>query len=614
MAPRRNPVAAFLALAALLVVGLAGCIQVGPGADAGPDTGADAGEAATAPAPRIEVDFAWSPHFPAPGEEVTFEPRIRVVAGDSLDILRWDFGDGRQTNDNLPAHTFEQEGPATVRLDVQTTSGARGHVEHVLDVVDHLAVQKPGPASAEGGDGGQGGSDAAVPAPPPSVEILFEQEDNVVHLAARWSAAPDQVFWAFGDGTTSTEARPSHEYLSKGTFNVTVRGDVGGFIVEAAAAILVDRLPMQPHVVVGVPDSGINPYHEVYRRPELTEHPCTYIEDYPCNIPALELTLGTSNWHAAFEADRAKWEAIRPGDRYWIPGTNIIGAVCDQPYEGSTAGSTNPAGGVDHCILDDTSMHGTGTTSSVLSENPDALLVFVEGNSGGVEYLLDGTFPIDIVSYSWGAAVPLFVPLLLTESYAPFFVAASGNEGAFPVILDSGKQHPSVINVGGGDGATRTEPGYSSWKTADFVSQYCRPTAQTESIREQRDRYCGTSFSAPTFAGALSKVILELRRASGYTGSVENGMVDPILGISKADVRHAFNLSARYDPVSPFPAAPGSVPLAQSAPYYQWGWGYVSRNEVPAVLACLLEATCRSKDDATVAYMEALWTYRETMP
>ncbi len=359
-----------------------------------------------------------------------------------------------------------------------------------------------------------------------------------------------------------------------------------------------------PHVIVGIPDSGINPYHEVYYRPNATAHPCTYIQDFPCDVEELPLSIGVhDSYEAAYEADKALFEGMKLGKWYWIPQTVFVGVMCE--------GSTNAFSALDSanvCLIDDTSMHGTGTTSSVLSENPDALLVFKEGNSA-TEVLTDGYLPIDIISYSWGAAVPLILPGF-SQKYDPFFVAASGNEGAFPVALDATKADVSVINIGAADGASRTEPGYSGWKTMDFVSEYCRPTAQTQSLDETRESYCGTSFSAPTFAGALSRVIWELRQQSGYLGSVINGSVDPILGISKWDVRNAINATASFTPDSPFEADPHTVPLAEQAPFYQWGWGYYARNEVPATMACLLEGECPTRDAATVQYMDSLWQWR----
>jgi hypothetical protein len=578
-------------LAVALVAALSGCLQIQVGQQ--PAAAADAEPA------KAGASIAFAPAAPKAGQVVTFQGAVRSPAdGDSLQSVTWAFGDGVTAKGLQAKHAYAAAGSYKVRMVAETALSGRLGASRDLNV-------SAAPA------GGAGGGTPLLPPPRLDPAIEAAVEGNVVSFSFSLAQAPERVVWEFGDGAASNETTPVHAYLSRGNFTATLRVMAGSAIGQNSTVVAIADVPFQPHVVVGVPDSGVNPYHRIYRRPELTMHPCTYIEGYPCGIPALNLTLDAADYQSAVAADREAWESVRPGDRYWIPGTNIIGAVCMQPYQGSNAASTAEgalASGPDRCILGDSEGHGTGTSSSVLSENPDALLVVVEGNSGGVGYLTDGTFPIDVISYSWGAAVPLLLPTA-QEAYGPFFVAASGNEGAFPVVLDSQKAHPSVITVGGADGASRTEPGYSSFKTMDFVSQYCRPAARHDAL-DGDDEYCGTSFAAPTLAGALSRVVLEARRLSGYTGSVRDGVVDPVLGLTKWDVRSALNHTATYWPDSPFPESPEVAPLLEDAPFYQWGWGYVSRNEVPAALACLLDGDCPERDAATTAYMGALWAYR----
>lgn len=586
----------FLAVALVLP----GCIQVDVGTTAAEDRTTTGPGSATVPVPR--VTFTLDPASPRVDQAVLIDLRVTGLGrGDSVTGSAWRFGDGTTSSQREPIHVFKSAGPHAVEVTITTALGATARAEQLVEVRPRAAASAP--------PTGTGTPMAPAPALA-SPAVVAHVERNLARFAFEAPYVPDTVLWSFGDGATSTQATPEHMYLSKGRFEVEVRLTVAGAVGVNATTVTIAEVPFFPRVVVGVPDSGFNVYHEIYRRPEATEHPCTYVRGYPCDVPALRLTLDAKSWEEAYQADLALWQSIRPGDRYWIPGTNIIGAVCDTPYVGSNAGSTDPLAPPDYCILGDSSSHGTGTSSSVLSENPDALLVVVEGNSGGADYLTDGSFPIDVVSYSWGAAVPIPILPFLETGYAPLFVAASGNEGAFPVVLDGDKSHPSVFTVGGADGATRTEPGYSSFKTMDFVSEYCRPAAHSRQLSGEDD-YCGTSFAAPTFAGALSRVVLELRRVSGYDGGITDGVVDPRLGVTKTQVREALNRTASYSPESPFPAESDGVPLAAAAPFYQWGWGYVARNEVPEVLACLLDGSCPQKDAATVAYMEALWEFRQ---
>lgn len=586
-----------LAVVLAVLLATSGCIQIE--LDQTPDASESRPSSASAAAPKVpKLSLALDPSTPRVGQAISFELQVSGFGqGDSFAGASWRFGDGGTSNQKQPIHVFRATGSYLVDVVVTTAKGARATLERSVVVLSPSAAPT--------------GSSVALPAVLlDSPSIVVQVEANRARFAFEAPYEVDQVHWSFGDGANSTAPTPEHEYLSVGDFVVELRvGGKAGVGVNSTLVTILE-VPFSPHVVVGVPDSGFNVYHDVYSRPEATVHPCKYVRGYPCDIPALHLSLDADSWEEAFAADKAIWQSVRPGDRYWIPGTNIIGAVCDTPYVGSTAGSTDPLADPDLCIIGDTSSHGTGTSSSVLSENPDALLIVVEGNSGGADYLTDGFYPVDVVNYSWGAAVPLFAPVLLAQDFQPMFVAASGNEGAFPVVLDTQKAHTSVITVGAADGATRTEPGYSGFKTMDFVSEYCRPAAHSEELHGE-DEYCGTSFASPTFAGALSRLVLEVRRASGYDGTVRNGMIDPVLGISKSAVREALNHTASYDPQSPFPAGSEGVPLLAAAPFYQWGWGYVARNEVPAALACLLQGDCPTKDAATVAYMEALWELRK---
>lgn len=437
---------------------------------------------------------------------------------------------------------------------------------------------------------------------PPSIQVSLDK--NVASFSYTWSRDAFSVQWDFGDGTTSSKEAPTHRYSEVGSYTVRLTVGAGNLEESAQKPVAVREVQQEPHVIVGVPDSGVNPYHEIYYRPDRTEHPCTYIEDFPCGLPALDLSIGEhSSWQAAFEADKPIWQSIRPGDAFWIPKTVFVAVICEEPYEDPVNGAVG-----DLCIIDDSDMHGTGTTSSVLSENPDALIAFKEGRSS-IEPFRTHNIPVDIYSVSWGNIVP--IPTFLAgHDTAPIYVVAAGNDPR-STLIDGWAGDPRVISVGGAYAQSNSEEGMAA-KQPDVVSYYCRPTAQTESISGTRDRYCGTSFAAPTVAGGLSKVVLELRRESGYTGSVSNGMVDPILGVSVGDVRDALNRTASYDPSSKYSGGSIPVPLNPAAPYLQWGWGFYDGNVADATIKHMLgieEAPEKSAD--AVLYMETMHAAKE---
>ena len=355
---------------------------------------------------------------------------------------------------------------------------------------------------------------------------------------------------------------------------------------------------IRPQVVVAVADTGVNPYHEVYYRPQNTDHPCTWVTGFDdCNIPALNLSIGTyASYEEAVAADAEVWAAIEPHEWYWIPKTNIIGAVCD---------GTAPALAVTGlCILDEDG-HGTGTTSSVLSEAPDALLLVHEGN-GGASDLETAPVAPDIQSHSWATSVP--VPLHAAEPVIPgesaicddgafsdetiFFIAA-GNEAPMPAIADCYRVNNRVQIVGG------AYPGYvdgSSYSTYDFASWYCRPAASSDSVTGTDPAHCGTSFAAPTVAGTAAAALLEIRRHENYTERSTATMVSTT--VSRDAFIGALRNGASYTPEAKFPNRPTGVralraaPLPAAAPYLFWGYGWLDSTVTDRVVACALGGTC----------------------
>ncbi len=318
-----------------------------------------------------------------------------------------------------------------------------------------------------------------------------------------------------------------------------------------------------PHVIIGIPDTGINPYHEIYHRPNLTEHPSTYIEDFPEDTPALNLSVGGDDFDALFEADKEIWENIEEDTWYWIPQTVFVAVYCESGQSADHRG--------DYCILDDGHMHGTGTTSSALMENEDALFAFKAGGPG-IGPFRDGGIPVDIFSVSWGSIVP--IPVDLGNDNAPIYVLSAGNDPR-PTAADAWAGDPRNIVVGGAYAEDNTQEALAG-NQPDVVSYFCRPTADTQTATGMRDSYCGTSFSGPTVAGALSKVVYAVRESTGYTGSgIQDGYVDPLANFTVEDLREALERTASYDPEPKYPnTSDRGLPLNPAAPWMQWSWGF----------------------------------------
>lgn len=360
----------------------------------------------------------------------------------------------------------------------------------------------------------------------------------------------------------------------------------------------------EPHVIVGIPDTGLNPYHDVFSRPNRTDHPCTYIDHFPCDIPALNLSLDIDDYDAAVKADRAVWENVEPGRWYWIPGTVFVAVSCFDPG--------------DQCILG-SGHHGTGGASSIITEAPDALIAYKHGGPSNRPFH-DRGIPVDVFSSAWSNFVDTPAPAGTCEDVydwtrnEPILVRSAGNEKG-TTLDECEKADPGVISVGGAYAEDRTHETDSS-KQPEVVSYYCRPLALGNSTSAMGTPLCGTSFSAPTVAGSLAKVILGIRRHTGYTGSLQDNAVDPVANVTIGDLRDALNRTASYDPTPRYNTTgdPTDLPLNPVAPWLQWGWGFYDGWVANATLDHLLGTEeAPPKSDAARRYMEAQFLVKETV-
>lgn len=158
---------AILALVALL----AGCTD-----DSGPES-----------APEVTVE-ATPREGPAP---LTVEFGTSVVFGDVEDFsYRWDFGDGEQSTEAAPSHTYAEEGIYHVTAEVtDNEGGATGTDQTVVDV----GPRDPSVQTTE-----PGGGEAET--------VAFEAwVDDVNAACAATVEAADQVQPTGGDGSTLTD-------------------------------------------------------------------------------------------------------------------------------------------------------------------------------------------------------------------------------------------------------------------------------------------------------------------------------------------------------------------------------------------------------------------------
>jgi len=113
-----------------------------------------------------------------------------------LDSVYWDFGDGSFSRDTNPTHHYETEGQYMVCLSILTPNCS----DTFCQELDAYLSDCSATFSYE------------VGASPDSYQFFNESIGNV-----------DFLFWDFGDGESSTEENPIHQFASSGDYDVQLR-------------------------------------------------------------------------------------------------------------------------------------------------------------------------------------------------------------------------------------------------------------------------------------------------------------------------------------------------------------------------------------------------------
>lgn len=366
--------------------------------------------------------------------------------------------------------------------------------------------------------------------------------------------------------------------------------------------------PARPRVVVAVLDSGINPYHDFYYAggPAYPDgHPSAVTQEVldalgvkPENVVTL---TRTGNLASDLAADAAFWSRVVRGETYHFRGTHII--------------ATSFAGGSDVVLRPDVSKsaHGVGTSSTVLTANPDAILLFVEQASElGSETSHRYAFlhpAVDVLTTSYGVSIPnTGFPL---PEYRAFEHTYESTVGMGKLHFSSGGNGPGLtpLRAGAGPwwsiGVSGIEEHSSEGDTLlsgnfpDFVSDFTQTLAYCMDCEAGMTEVAGTSFSTPRAAGVASRVILEARAARGHAGGIVDAGGQPVMitgagdAISNWEVRRALEEaswtpdSTAYDPVDGVFDLAG-LPINPVAPWLQIGWGDLTADPAKGVVPAAL--------------------------
>ena len=181
-----------------------------------------------------EAVFAISTEPGLAGQPVQFSDQSYGVGPLSV---WWDFGDGATSTEEHPTHTYTA-GEYTVRLTVANPQGT-STTSQVLRIV---APPEPEIQAAE--------YDMLVSDCTPAVgqPVYFSHPDEDIPVSVRWS---------FGDGSTSSDANPTHIFQQPGAYTVTRVLGEGTTSIQTSEILIVDHPPLasiqvaRPSVLMG---------------------------------------------------------------------------------------------------------------------------------------------------------------------------------------------------------------------------------------------------------------------------------------------------------------------------------------------------------------------------
>lgn len=152
--------------------------------------------------PAPTTDFEASATNLYEGDSVIFT-NLSVAAGEPIESILWDFGDGRTSTELRPSHQYTTAGVFTVSLTVATANASKTETKPNFIVVQ----RKLGPVARF----------AVNPSKPIALQTATFSD-----VSEPGSAAIQQWFWDFGDGTTSRLQNPAHIYENGGDYEVSL--------------------------------------------------------------------------------------------------------------------------------------------------------------------------------------------------------------------------------------------------------------------------------------------------------------------------------------------------------------------------------------------------------
>ena len=377
-----------------------------------------------------------------------------------------------------------------------------------------------------------------------------------------------------------------------------------------ASAGRAESLKNDSFTVIAVVDSGINPYHEDFRRPDLTVHPSTYIEGFPRSTPSLNIDLhsGLPNAIAAREHDSDEWKRVGRNELMWIPGTNIIGAI--GPFDE----------GENEEPVFDTYGHGTSTASLAggMIHGPRSdriLIVAVKGLVDGLRWAAKQPW-IDVITNSWASYLTIIgvggaADASRAAVKAGKTVCFSSGNDSLPILHEPAAGPSWPLTIGAASAVTRGDHYYSNYPNDALGLSWVQ--AATRTSFDGSRIFNGTSASAPNACGVIAETLAEVRAAVGDTregphgkavavGNKQKGLLDDGR-LTRAELEDAILSTAQPPATSaPDPNDYASIPAAPLISFWRDGYGVIDKQSGRDALKVVLGAAPRP--DRT---LEDLW-------
>lgn len=179
-----------------------------------------------------EVGFSADVTQGCPPFDVTFTNSTNLF-GKEFISRQWTFGDGQNSQDREPVHTYETTGPHTVTLTVTTSAG-----QSSLTMPDYIT----GDVSTVAGFDIEGDASFCF-SPTQDFQVNFQNQSTGIL---------DSVRWYFGDGGTSTLTDPVYIYTTPGIYTVELMtyGLCNGDTLTATDYIVLSDVLLDENVVI----------------------------------------------------------------------------------------------------------------------------------------------------------------------------------------------------------------------------------------------------------------------------------------------------------------------------------------------------------------------------